>query len=67
MTRQSARLRFAAVVKKAGGLAPVADRLRVTMSYVSMIKNGKRDPGRAVATRIERCYGIPVKEWELAA
>lgn len=58
------RERLQGIIRRFGGLAPVAAMLQVSMSYVSMLANGKRPaPGRAVAARIERLWGIRSVDW----
>ena len=37
--------------------------LGLTQSYLSLLANGKRVPGRDKAVRIERLTGIPVEAW----
>jgi plasmid maintenance system antidote protein VapI len=64
MTRQrvTAREEFADLVAQ---LSPevVAAELDISESYVSLLKNAKRDPSGAVAARIELQFGIPSVDW----
>jgi len=44
-----------------------ATYLGLDQSIVTKIANGKRNPGLAMALRLERLAGIPVKAWESGA
>jgi hypothetical protein len=60
---RSASERFALIVKRCGGLGPVAKMLGCSLSFVSMMKNGKRTPGREMAVQIERLWRIRASDW----
>jgi hypothetical protein len=63
MLLRTASDRFALVVRRQGGLAPVATVLGVSLGYVSLLAAGRRAPGRALACRIERLWGIRARDW----
>lgn len=44
----------------------VAGKLGIDPSYLSLMISGKRKPSRALAVLMEREFGIPVADWEVA-
>lgn len=44
----------------------VAEMCEIHESYLSMILNGDRVPGRDVAVKIEALTGVPVRAWTLS-
>lgn len=54
---------FASAVEHAGGPKVAAVQLNISEAMVSYIISGDREPGLDVAYRIERLYGIPMKDW----
>jgi len=57
---------FARYVDRFGGGEKVAERLGITPSMVSLLKNGERRPSLALALTIERVTrgGVPAKSWK---
>lgn len=50
--------------RRSYSLREVAQLLGIDTSYVSLLMNGHRTPGRKLAIRIARLAGIPVDAWE---
>lgn len=65
VNKAPARVRFAEEVKRNGGDAKVAKALKCCRSFVCMVRNGERIPGRNLLAVIERKYQIAATDWPI--
>lgn len=55
---------FCAWVAEVGGTGKAATLIGCSIAYVSNIKQGRRKPGRAYATKIQAVGGPPATGWD---
>jgi transcriptional regulator with XRE-family HTH domain len=55
-----------AAVLAATGLAPVdlAKNVGCSRAHLSRLRSGERRPGRSLAARFQRLYGVPLDAWD---
>lgn len=51
-------------VKETGGASKTATLLECSVPHVSLIRQGKRKPSRALASRIEKLLGLSAGGWD---